>query len=499
MRIAVLKSEREKGRLQAQKDGDLKAQSKVYSDYAKAKKEAQDTLVEDLREAHGEIDPKAQAKDAKGGKSKASARKPMPYSFKTVLVALASLILLQTGIEAYAPEKYKPKNWYKTWKTHNPDSFHLFEIVKREAVSSTASLYTLRPFPLKMGKDTPLSRACDEAQQKGLWNVQFKQPQIQVVRAYTPLPILDGKLRYMTFLVRHEKNGEVSNWLKRLPVGSPIELRGPFVEFEMPKDTDRVIFLAGGTGIAPAMQAAEALLRKPARTSDQDDLDQSRKHIDILWAVRHREDCVGAPPAADRKRGWLSTSSTTEAKSWLNLSSLWKSTPPSTSSIDATSTAEQQPVEPNATVSMLNQLQTRYPGQISITYCIDEEWSFITADTLKQTLNKIHTTPSVTTAVSEAPATTPQIPSTSPQAQPDPSSSALTSTSSPSSPPPPPPKTQILISGPSGFIAALAGPKVWTAEGEEQGPLGGMLGKVLPELAQQRDQEGFGEVSVYKI
>ncbi|CDR41635.1 CYFA0S07e04434g1_1 [Cyberlindnera fabianii] len=132
-----------------------------------------------------------------------------------------------------------------------------------------------------------------------LWSVEVKQPQIMVVRRYTPLPLeiytseftgeklvriqeedmatMEGKL---VFYIKKYNQGEVARWLSRKPIGSEIELRGPYTEFEFPKTLnnnverpqmmnlpskvsadpvfplkpDNLAFYAAGTGIAPALQ-----------------------------------------------------------------------------------------------------------------------------------------------------------------------------------------------------------------------------------------------------
>lgn len=81
-----------------------------------------------------------------------------------------------------------------------------------------------------------------------LWAIEIKQPEIMVVRSYTPLPlqfdedhqklkaIPDGSNGDGKFIlyVKQYGNGEVARWLHRLPLGHTIDVRGPFVEFELP-------------------------------------------------------------------------------------------------------------------------------------------------------------------------------------------------------------------------------------------------------------------------
>ncbi|CAI4036353.1 hypothetical protein SMKI_15G1950 [Saccharomyces mikatae IFO 1815] len=83
---------------------------------------------------------------------------------------------------------------------------------------------------------------------ENLWSIEVKQPEVMVVRSYTPLPLsfnpaskemevlkdgcnADGKL---SFYIKKYENGEVARWLHHLPEDHVIEIRGPFVDYEFP-------------------------------------------------------------------------------------------------------------------------------------------------------------------------------------------------------------------------------------------------------------------------
>ncbi|KAF2744586.1 hypothetical protein M011DRAFT_429182 [Sporormia fimetaria CBS 119925] len=165
----------------------------------------------------------------------------------------------------------------------NPHTFTPYTLVDKETVSRTSAIFTLR------NRDGAAdTEAVKDAWKHGVWSVQIKQPQLQIGRDYTPLPPRtdseadsEEKMHDLRLLIRQEEGGEVSTYLHRLPEQSTIELRGPKLEWELPEDTQEVIFIAGGTGIAPAMQIAHTLGAKPGR----------RMHI--LWANRRREECLG--------------------------------------------------------------------------------------------------------------------------------------------------------------------------------------------------------------
>ncbi|KAM7184202.1 hypothetical protein V8F33_013134 [Rhypophila sp. PSN 637] len=203
----------------------------------------------------------------------------------------------------------------------NSQSFVPFTIVAREQVSPTSFVITVRP---KYARDPAAAGVkqrwrswlpdcftelhsnrgrLQKAWDYGLWSVEFKQPQLQVAREYTPLPspygqeeedLEAGRLR---FLIRRMEGGEVSSYLAGLKVGDVVELRGPHFGFDVRRrlgqledpaaegENRKVVFLAGGTGIAPALQVVRALLDGNGRGG--------KPEVRIVWANRHRADCVG--------------------------------------------------------------------------------------------------------------------------------------------------------------------------------------------------------------
>ena len=166
-----------------------------------------------------------------------------------------------------------------------PDAFTPFKLVARETISSTSSVFTLRP------KATGLNaRIYEEAWAKGVWSVQVKQPQLQIARSYTPLPRVDTaeatEPSDLKFLIRKDPKGEVSGYLHRLPIGAQIDLRGPHLEYVIPDDVGEVLFLAGGTGIAPALQVVHTLLESRSLPTAK------LPTIRILWANRRQEDAL---------------------------------------------------------------------------------------------------------------------------------------------------------------------------------------------------------------
>lgn len=286
------------------------------------------------------------------------------------------------------------------------DGFLVYQLVAKEPVSSTASIFELEPQQKSLD-----FRKFKDAWQKGLWNVQFKQPQLQIVRAYTPLPPkarepqnCEDNLR---FLIRRDPHGEVSNYLHNLPIGSKIEVRGPNLEYELTPDVKQVVFFAGGTGIAPALQIAHAMF---------EDGDKNGRTLHILWANRKREDCIGghsdAPPSdpLPPKPSWSGFFTPKKLKM----------------EIQAT-------LERGLIVRELEGLKERYPGHVTVEYYVNEEDTWIDRDAVFRALSRF-----------------------------DDKDFSLGSATAQE-------QRQILISGPGGFISCLAGPKEWRGGREEQG------------------------------
>lgn len=229
-----------------------------------------------------------------------------------------------------------------------PQEFARYTLVGKDTVSYTCAIFRLMPAAnVALDLDDP---DCERA----VTSVQFKQPQLQIARAYTCLPQQQGQhMDELRFLIRREQKGEVSNFLHRLPINAEIEARGLHSEYVIPKDVKSVAFLAGGTGIAPALQVADIL--------------EGQADMHILWANRRREDCIG---------GHSDTISKSKTWSW------WGRSKEADRQIADT--------EKSALVLMLDDLkkQTATPGtQVSrllVDYYVDEEGTMVKPQDVKK-------------------------------------------------------------------------------------------------------------------
>ncbi|KAJ5902463.1 Riboflavin synthase-like beta-barrel [Penicillium taxi] len=243
--------------------------------------------------------------------------------------------------------------------TLNPECFTKYSLVSREPVSATSSLFTFRP-RYASGDNYEVY---EDAWRTGVWSVMFKQPQLQIGRDYTPLPataatsltVDEENEGYLRFFIRKDPFGEVSRYLHGLHVGADVEMRGPKIECMIPESTQEILFIAGGTGIAPALQAVYSLLNRT--TSD------NRPRIHILWAVRRNEDCFGGesdtPKVLESRRSWTS---------WLGFSG---------GAQEQNKTVSPDVHSKSLIVKELEALKSQHPGQITVDYYLDEENRFI--------------------------------------------------------------------------------------------------------------------------
>lgn len=124
----------------------------------------------------------------------------------------------------------------------SPSHFVKYKISHKQDIDSSHFLVEVTPLIKQKVNVWSLMTA------ENLWSVEVKQPEVMVVRSYTPLPLsfnptsreieilkdgnnADGKL---SFYIKKYENGEVARWLQHLPKGHVIEIRGPFVDYEFP-------------------------------------------------------------------------------------------------------------------------------------------------------------------------------------------------------------------------------------------------------------------------
>ena len=312
----------------------------------------------------------------------------------------------------------------------NPRFFTPFILSSKDSITPTSSVLSLLSLPKGQNTDN-----VSEAWRTGVWSVQVVQPDLQIARSYTPLPPVEGMPdEQVRLFVRREVQGEVSGFLHRISPGTLVHLRGPQLEYRIPDDVGEVLFLAGGTGIAPALQVAYILFTARARASGE------RPRMRILWANRRRVDSRDGlePPDVQQFRTDLASRIRNA------MTSSGRGKPVITKPLDEAD-AKIESVKQTRLVEEIEAFATQSAGKISVEYFADEEGSFITEKLLEPYL------------VDESSSGVP--PSENPTAK----------------------KKLLLVAGPDGFVEYYAGPKEWHGGREISGPLGGMLKRLDPQ------------------
>lgn len=268
----------------------------------------------------------------------------------------------------------------------------------------------------------------------------------------------------LQFYVRQYDGGEVSTYLSRLRAGEPIEIRGPHLGFDLgarlgqgeeqgPQPQRRkVLFLAGGTGVAPALQVAEYVLGR------RDDVE-----VEVLWASRSGVDCAGVQRMPVERRGWWFSSG-------------------GKGPVDERHLKE----EPSAVVRQIRELQAAYikkNKQLEVKCAVDEEGSMIKA---RDILEAVARSPKLEEMAS---------PSCHFHSQQqlehstEESDFSLGGSHDDEKNIPAPRcnctgergkgKNLLIVSGPDGFVSAYVGHKVWANGGERQGPVGGVVRELM--------------------
>lgn len=83
------------------------------------------------------------------------------------------------------------------------------------------------------------------------------------------------------FLIKKISGGAMSNWLERAGAGGKLDLTGPLGSFYMRKVERPLLFLAGGTGLAPFLSMLEVLARE-----------NSQQQIHLIYGVTRDLDLV---------------------------------------------------------------------------------------------------------------------------------------------------------------------------------------------------------------
>ncbi|CAM1508093.1 Fc.00g049410.m01.CDS01 [Cosmosporella sp. VM-42] len=363
---------------------------------------------------------------------------PPPLQSRVASPLLIIALLITGGIYYLSTPSTRPT-------TLNNTTFVPYTITSREAISPTSFVITIEP--QTPNPSPPYLNAKSTKWRWPLWSVEFKHPQVQIARHYTPIPPLGGDDGSLKFYIRAVGDGEMSNYLCRRQVGEEVYLRGPHVGFELEERLgarDRVVFLAGGTGVVPGMQAAKAVL------------DGKRDvKVDLLWAVRKREEIQHATPVTKSSWKW------------------WQEKQPKELGVDTES--------PSPIARRLNEMKSLYGPRLNIQVVVDEEGTQVRENNLKAALRP--STSSLASASSNGCRFHDQkMHEYASEFAPEESTDCACSAEGAV-----PGKNLLIVSGPDGFVSHYAGEKVWLGGHHTQGPVGGVVGRLqrqYPQLAQ---------------
>lgn len=354
-------------------------------------------------------------------------------------------------------------------QTLNDTTFVPYTITSRTALSPSSFVITVTP--QTPNPQPPYFLPGTNRWRHPLWSVEFKQPEVQISRHYTPLPPpqhiqaghhsldqgnaddgKDAKEEHgaLRFYIRAVGDGEMSRYLNRLRESQTVHLRGPHVGFDLVHrlgSRKLLVFLAGGTGVVPGMQAARVAL----------DCYEDTK-VSLLWAVRSREEITSQAGQSVQKAWWdFAAKQPDELKETPGLSPV----------------AEQ-----------LLDMKKIYGPRFDVRIAVDQEGTSFQLPHVRQAL----------TSISDDYGSSPKHPGTGcalhdqslhelvsefeadkPRCGCAPMDGAL------------PGKNLFIVSGPEGFVKHYAGDKVWRGGVQTQGAVGGLAGQLRQQNPGLRD------------
>lgn len=184
----------------------------------------------------------------------------------------------------------------------DPSEFHKFVITHKQKIDDEHYLIEVKP-RFKNWQYSYHAHYDDKSIWNGdrIWSVEIMQPQIMVVRSYTPLPLYfmksektragekDPLLRVidndiedydkggvMTFYIKKYGDGEISRYIVDKKIGDELDIRGPHVEFKFPYHPLKAFHDRPTFRDLPSKVEAESLvnsLKRDNKIPDYDNLD----------------------------------------------------------------------------------------------------------------------------------------------------------------------------------------------------------------------------------
>ncbi|KDE05694.1 hypothetical protein MVLG_03928 [Microbotryum lychnidis-dioicae p1A1 Lamole] len=182
---------------------------------------------------------------------------------------LLAYIAVPSLLGAFAYQQFSPTDDSK--RPLSPDYFIPLKINKVTRLNHNNTLIELDlPDSLSPRQYISAQKYRRDEDPWRIHSIFVKQPELQIQRPYTPLntcflnrsPSESSPSTTIQLLIKRYDDGEVSRYLHRLGPGDQVQIRGPVLTTELPK-VDKIVFIAGGTGITPAHQIITSFLHHP--------------------------------------------------------------------------------------------------------------------------------------------------------------------------------------------------------------------------------------------
>lgn len=164
-------------------------------------------------------------------------------------------------------KKYETKKPFDNLKNcMSAINYTIFELIEIAPLTCDTNLYTFRYVKqLKGVSETPLNEL----------ELFYKPGQHFLLRgcsneddfftrAYTPIPNTAKSNLSFVVLIKLYKNGKMSDFIKKLVVGSETAWRGPYGDYVINFSYKQMLFIAQGTGVAPLYSIIHDLLNNEA-------------------------------------------------------------------------------------------------------------------------------------------------------------------------------------------------------------------------------------------
>ncbi|KAI9352648.1 hypothetical protein BDR26DRAFT_849625 [Obelidium mucronatum] len=222
---------------------------------------------------------------ASTSKTSASTQEGSDPQMKWVLTSLAVVTTGVLGANAYwymtAPKRVMPLEYERF------NNFTLKEVIP---VNHDTSLFRFRAahqshdgtqVPVELRKTKGAFQVTTNEYVPAPNHILIKDDTCQVGRCYTPIAY--GR-DYFDLLIKKYPNGSVSSMIHDLKPGEDfIIARGPILSFPYTENmADRIIMIAGGTGITPMYQLIKQILKDPKDKTNVSLVYGSKTESDIL-------------------------------------------------------------------------------------------------------------------------------------------------------------------------------------------------------------------------